>query len=124
MVSIDSNSNKKIFEQIRDQLIEYILMGFLEPNQQMQSVRTLAKELGINPNTVQKSYNELEKLGYIYSVQAKGSFVVDSKKLVEMHHQSKKNELNKSMKEALKIGIAKEEIIKMLEKLDKEDSND
>ncbi|MEG0327421.1 MAG: GntR family transcriptional regulator [Erysipelothrix sp.] len=64
-----------IFEQIIQQVAKNIALGILKPNEQIPTIRTLAKELGVNPNTVSKAYHECEAAGLIYSIPGKGSFV-------------------------------------------------
>ena len=78
MFSINSRSSLPIFEQIVQQVAKYIAIGILKPHDQLPTVRILAKELGINPNTVSKAYHECEMAGLIYSVAGKGSFVSDT----------------------------------------------
>ncbi len=123
MFVLNPNSKSKIFEQIRDQFIDYIFAGFFVSNQQLPTVRVLAKELGINPNTVQKAYNELESLGYIYSVQSVGSFVSDVKKLSVVTKQEKLTQLRQLISSSLKVGITKEEVIEIVKEI-KEESYD
>ncbi len=79
MFLINLQGKETIFEQIKAQIIKFINAGVLRPNDKLPSVRELASDLGINPNTVQKAYQELEKEGYIYSVLKKGNFVADLK---------------------------------------------
>lgn len=64
-----------MYEQIRDNLKKLIIDGVLKPDEKILSVRELAVEMTINPNTIQKAYKDLENEGYIYSVRAKGFFV-------------------------------------------------
>lgn len=68
-------SRKPIYEQLVDKLKELIINEVLKTDEQLPSVRTLAQQLTINPNTIQKAYRELEIQGFIYSVKGKGSFV-------------------------------------------------
>ncbi len=77
MFLINLQGKETIYEQIKAQIIRFINAGVLKPNDKLPSVRELANDLGINPNTVQKAYQELEQAGYIYSVFKKGSFVAD-----------------------------------------------
>lgn len=79
MITINTKSPTPIFEQIVAQVGKYIALGILQPHEQLPTVRSLAKELGINPNTVSKAYHECEMSGLIYSVAGKGSFVSESK---------------------------------------------
>lgn len=66
MFSIDSRSRMAIYEQLVQNIIGLIARGVLQPDDQLPSVRNLARDLGINPNTVQKAYQELEAKGMIY----------------------------------------------------------
>ena len=75
MFIINLQGKSSIHEQIRDQILRYIKLGVLKADDKLPSVRQLAVELGINPNTVQKAYQELENQGYIYTLPKKGAFV-------------------------------------------------
>ena len=75
MIGIDLQNRKPIYEQIVERFQTLIVNGILEPDSQMPSVRSLAVELSINPNTIQKAYSVLERDGYIYPVKGRGNFV-------------------------------------------------
>ena len=75
MFLINLQGKESIYEQIRSQIEKFIKNGILKPDDKLPSVRSLAVELGINPNTVMKAYQELEKNGYIYTLNKKGVFV-------------------------------------------------
>lgn len=75
MFELDVRSRKPIYEQLMDKIKEMIMYGVLHVDEQLPSVRTLSTQLTVNPNTIQKAYRELEREGYIYSIQGKGSFV-------------------------------------------------
>ena len=74
MISLNYRDSRPIYEQIRDGLRKLIVTGALGADEKLPSVRALAAQLAINPNTIQRAYNELEGEGYIYSVPGKGSF--------------------------------------------------
>lgn len=78
MFIIKPTSRLPIFEQLKAQILEFISLGVLSPNDKLPSVRSLATELSINPNTVAKAYQELELQGYVYTVPGKGCFVGDN----------------------------------------------
>lgn len=78
MILIDYRSRKPIYEQIIDNIKELIVSGVLKRDEQLPSVRQLAQELAINPNTIQKAYAELERQGVTYSLKGRGSFVGSS----------------------------------------------
>ena len=75
MIVLDYQDRRPLYEQVEEKFRNLILMGVLEPGSRMPSVRQLAMELSINPNTIQRAYAELEAEGYIYSVAGRGSFV-------------------------------------------------
>ena len=74
MVHLDYRDARPIYSQIIDGFRDQILAGLLSPGDKLPSVRDLAAELAINPNTIQRSYRELESQGWIQSVPGKGSF--------------------------------------------------
>ncbi|MBM6930138.1 GntR family transcriptional regulator [[Clostridium] spiroforme] len=78
MFIVDLQSKTPIFEQLKKQILEFISIGILLPNDKLPSVRSLASQIGVNPNTVAKAYQELENQGYVYSVKGKGCFVADN----------------------------------------------
>ncbi len=75
MVLLDYRDARPIYTQISDGFREQIIAGILRPGEKLPSVRELATQLTINPNTIQRSYRELEVQGWIASVPGKGSFV-------------------------------------------------
>lgn len=74
MISINFRDSRPIYEQVKDSLRRLIVSGALSPDEKLPSVRELASQLVINPNTIQRAYRELEHEGYIVSVPGKGSF--------------------------------------------------
>ena len=75
MISINYRDARPIYEQVKDGFKQLIITGILPGDARMPSVRELASELTINPNTIQRAYRELELEGFIVSVPGKGSFV-------------------------------------------------
>ena len=75
MIQIDLQSRVSLYEQLQEQIIRLSMLGILDENQQLPSVRALAREVGVNPNTVAKAYQQLEQQGIIYTVSGRGSFV-------------------------------------------------
>jgi GntR family transcriptional regulator len=76
MFALDLRSRAPIYEQLVEKTKELIINNVLKPDEQLPTVRDLASELTINPNTIQKAYRELEHQGYIYSVPGRGNFVM------------------------------------------------
>lgn len=104
MFSIDLTSRVPIYEQIYNKIIELAVSGTLAENEQLPSVRNLAKDTGVNPNTVAKAYQELERKGVIYSVPGRGSFIstLDS----NVFQESVLSEFDKSAITAMKHGVS------------------
>ena len=75
MIVLDYRDSRPLYQQVKDSLRRMMLTGLLEPDEKLPSVRSLATQLAINPNTIQRAYAELEAAGYIYSVAGRGSFV-------------------------------------------------
>lgn len=75
MIVLDYRDSRPLYQQVKDSLRRMMLTGLLEPDEKLPSVRSLATQLAINPNTIQRAYAELEAEGGIYSVAGRGSFV-------------------------------------------------
>lgn len=115
MFDIDLMSRTPIYEQLYNKIIELIIKGVLTENSQLPSIRALAKELGVNPNTVVKAYNQLEHDGIIYSLTGRGNFiaqVTDSTIKKSMFTQ-----FDECVFKAIQIGISKNELIERINKV-------
>ncbi len=75
MIHLDYRDTRPLYEQVRDGLRKLMVTGVLQPGDKLPSVRALAMELAINPNTIQRAYGQLEAEGYVVSVSGKGTFV-------------------------------------------------
>lgn len=115
MILIDYKDRRPIYEQVIEKFQQMILCGALEPDSPMPSVRSLAMELSLNPNTIQRAYQELERQGYIYTLKGKGSFVSDSMKAAGNKRREIHEELEKCVSNAIMAGIAEDELRNMLE---------
>lgn len=105
MIWIDYTDATPIYEQVVAKYKNLIVRGALAPNEKMPSVRSLAMELSINPNTIQKAYAELERQGFIYTVKGRGNFVADNKGLKEMKEKEILQKLEAVAKEAEDSGV-------------------
>lgn len=111
MIIIDYKDRRPIYEQIVERFQELILKSALEADSQLPSVRNLAMELSINPNTIQRAYAELERTGYIYSVKGRGSFISDNNHLIQNKREEIFHSLFRLMKEAHDLGITKDQFM-------------
>ena len=85
MISINYRDSRPVYEQVVDGFKKLIMTGLIKKDEKMPSVRELASQYAINPNTIQRAYRDLESEGYIYSVPGKGSFAVDAKEISGKH---------------------------------------
>ena len=74
MLHLNYRDGRPIYEQVRDGLRQLLVTGAISPGDKLPSVRNMAAQLAINPNTIQRAYEALEQEGYVYSVPGKGSF--------------------------------------------------
>ena len=118
MITIDYKDRRPIYEQIVGSIEDLAVRGVLEPDSQLPSVRQLAVELSINPNTIQRAYSQLEKTGVIYSVKGKGNFVAaDPKRLREEKMEQILQEMEKLLRQALALGVGRERMENWLHSL-------
>lgn len=118
MFEIDLKDRRAIYEQIIDKFKQLIIRDILKQDEKIPSVRELSKQLTINPNTIQKAYRELERQGYIYSVKGRGNFVSSGiKKVDDAKVEHLKKQIEKSVSELIFIGIEKNELINLIEKV-------
>ena len=117
MITIDYKSNMPINDQIVNGIVRLCALGVLKPDDKLPSVRTFAMSLGVNPNTVMRAYGILEQKGIIYSVAGKGSFISDGDKVTDSLRNEAKEDFKKALKEALGIGLSKEELITMINEI-------
>ncbi len=108
--NIDFRDKRPIYEQIVSGMEGEILHGIMAPDEPLPSVRNLAMELSINPNTIQKAYRRLEADGYTYSVPGRGSFVCDVEGVRNMKKKEMIERITSLILEAKKLGISDREI--------------
>lgn len=105
MILIDYSDRRPIYEQVTEKIAELIIRGVLPPESQLPSVRSLAMDLSINPNTIQRAYQELERKGYTYSVPGKGSFVSQKTEYLEEQRGNILEEQRRLAEKAMCLGM-------------------
>ena len=119
MFQIDARSSKPIYEQLIERVKENVVKGFLKPGDELLSVRKMAMELSVTPNTVAKAYRELERQGVIIVIRGKGTYISDTYE--PRRDIEKQNALKESLKlpliELLYMGWSEEEILHWLEEV-------
>ena len=118
MYLINLQGKESINEQIKQQIISFVDLGVLKAGDKLPSVRMLAQDLGINPNTVAKAYSQLEEEGIIYTVNKKGVFVADEARDARASLQAEMliNEIKQK-------GFSKEELLSIVDSVYKEVDN-
>lgn len=124
MIVIDYQDRRPIYEQIVEKFQLLILKGVLQADEQMPSVRRLAVDLSINPNTIQKAYTILEQQGYIYSVKGRGSFVSGKGGLLGEKRESYWRKFREVVEKGRQIGIRKAEFSEKLDEYWREEPYD
>ncbi len=122
MIKIDATSNKPLYEQIVDNIKSSYVKGYLKPGDEIPSVRKMALQLSVTPNTVAKAYQELERCKMIVTIRGKGTYIsaesdirIDDEKLKNI-----RNELTTQVVELTYMGLGRDEIIDMIDEIYKE----
>ena len=116
-INLDYQSSIPIYEQIVNNIEKYVAVGILREKSQIPSIRELANNLGINPNTVKKAYDILENKGVIMTISTKGTFISNNTKMVlENKIDNEINLIKDKIRELENMGISKKEIMKRIEK--------
>lgn len=111
MIQIDLQSRVPLYEQLQEQIIRLSMLGILDENQQLPSVRALAREVGVNPNTVAKAYQQLEQQGIIYTVSGRGSFVSPDVLSLQSLRQAALQEVLDAVDKALSRGVSPQQLL-------------
>lgn len=119
MFNLNEQSKSPKYEQLIEKIKELIFCKAIKTGEKMPSIRALSIEIGISPNTVQKSYHELEKIGYLYSVKGKGYFVAKvDKALIEVRVENElKPKFLSLLKQAKYLGLKYEDIIRWIDEI-------
>lgn len=121
MIALDLTGRAPIYEQICSGISELIAKGVMKENDKLPGARTLAKDLGLNPNTVAKAYSRMELEGIIYSVAGKGCFVAKQKGSIE---KKLMEEFSDRARAALKAGVSAEILKQRVDELSAESKKD
>ena len=112
----DFQADVPIYLQVVNKLKFKIMNGTLQPGDKIASVRELALELGVNPNTVQRAFAELEREGFIRTERAVGRYVADNQKLIDdCKNQLVKEDVHQFVERMKMLGISKADIIRYLD---------
>ena len=117
------DDSRPIYLQIEDLIKTNIIAGVYQPGQKLPSVRDLAAQAAVNPNTMQKALTELERSGLVYTQRTSGRFITeDVSKMTELKEQLAREQIQLFLKNMEQLGLTKEDIRRLLEKEWKEES--
>lgn len=114
MFSLNFESHEPIYEQLYNNVVKLIALGVLKQDERLPTVRALAKELGINPNTVAKAYQMLERDGVIYSFIGKGSFVSSGRSSEQLKLMTAKKQLSDAIDKTVELGMTRDDILRLV----------
>ena len=117
MISLNYRDSRPIYEQIEDGLRKLIVTGALGADEKLPSVRALAAQLAINPNTIQRAYNELEGESYIYSVPGKGSFASANAGADEVRRRELLGKVRELLAELRYLGVSQQELADLVKEV-------
>lgn len=121
MVHIDYQDKRPIYEQVVERIQTLIVKGVFAPDMKLPSVRNLAMELSINPNTIQRAYAELENGGFIYTIKGRGNFVSARDKYMGNEQKSAVVAVGKAVEQAKELGISREKITQIINEIYEEE---
>ena len=115
MIQLNYRDARPIYEQVKDGLRHLVVTGALQAGDKLPSVRALASSLAINPNTIQRAYEALEREGYLYTVAGKGSFASPQADVNAARREGLLKQFDASAAELLFLGMTAEERARRLE---------
>lgn len=111
MLNLDYRDARPIYEQVRDNLRRLMVSGAIQEGEKLPSVRSLASNLAINPNTIQRAYESLEAEGYVYSIPGKGSFTAPRTGVDEERRDRLLGQFDSLTAELLYLGVTRDRLI-------------
>lgn len=111
MLNLDYRDARPIYEQVRDNLRRLMVSGAIQEGEKLPSVRSLASNLAINPNTIQRAYESLEAEGYVYSIPGKGSFAAPRTGVDEERRDRLLGQFGSLTAELLYLGVTRDRLI-------------
>lgn len=121
MIVLDYQDRRPLYEQVTEKFRTLVYQGVLPADSRIPSVRQLAMELSINPNTIQRAYMTLEQEGLIYPVKGKGNFVADTQKIQEKSKENFRQEFLELVRKGNHTGFEEEELIALVQRGYKEE---
>lgn len=115
LITLNYRDSRPIYGQIKDGLRRLIITGAVAPDEKLPSVRAMAMDLAINPNTIQRAYGELETEGYLYSIPGKGSFACPPKDAAAGRREELFDRLRELLAELRFLQVSEAEILEIVQ---------
>lgn len=119
------DSDRPIYKQLVEQIELRIISGIYAPGGKLESVREMAMDAGVNPNTMQKALAELERMGLVFAQRTSGRFITEDMKVIE---EAKKGlavqEISAFLEKMKKLGMGRNEILELMEKIEEGEKED
>ncbi|MCY8341815.1 GntR family transcriptional regulator [Bacillus haynesii] len=120
------SASKPIYRQIAEQLFKKMIRGEIKPGEKLPSVRELAVQTQVNPNTIQRTYNEMERMGVVETRRGQGTFVVEHTEVIDDLKQEMRSEVIGQFVQSMEeLGLSKQDMLSELDRfLQKGDPNE
>lgn len=123
MIQINYRDPRPIYEQVKDSFRKLIINQIFAKDEKLPSVREIAKDLAINPNTIQRAYRELEAEGFVYTIAGKGCFAAGIPEKIDIRCDELFSKFDKIAEELLLLGVSIPEMEARIQKLDNKGGN-
>ncbi|KAA6453564.1 GntR family transcriptional regulator [Bacillus swezeyi] len=122
----DFSSSKPIYKQIAEQLFKKMVREEIKPGEKLPSVRELAVETQVNPNTIQRTYNEMERMGIVETRRGQGTFVVEKSEVIDdLKREMQAEVIGQFVLSMEELGLSKQDMLSELDRyLQKGDPNE
>ena len=121
MLQLNYRDSRPIYEQVKDGLRKLVISGAIAPDEKLPSVRSLASSLAINPNTIQRAYEALEREGYVYTVTGRGTFAAVQSDVGTERRNKLLADFDEAARELLYLGVSPEQLKQRLDIIAKEE---
>lgn len=121
MLHLNYRDSRPIYEQVKDELRKLVISGAIAPDEKLPSVRALASSLAINPNTIQRAYEALEREGYVYTVSGRGTFAAPQSDVGAERRNKLLADFDELARELSFLGVSPAELKARLDGLTKEE---
>ena len=121
MLQLNYRDSRPIYEQVKDGLRKLVISGAIAPDEKLPSVRSLASSLAINPNTIQRAYEALEREGYVYTVAGRGTFAAPQSDVGAERRGKLLADFAEAARELLYLGVSPDQLKAHLDTIAKEE---